>query len=208
MKKALNNNQYKLLLCTMVLSGFQQGVVNGILYRVTTHTIYVDPKNSQDSDKKIALTMIVYGVSAVIFAHILSKLTDKYRSKVFVRSFTVFCVFTFGFMVLTYHLQLFGLAFATAAFWGIYEVTGYHLVNYILSKHHDSIGSYSVYKIVMNISTCLPLVLVIYLDTELFFIVQGALILVVALIGSFYSGEDSRKELLIADRKTLTTGSK
>lgn len=66
----------------MFISGIIQGMVNSFLYKVTTKTCEKEP--DLEIDKKIALTMICYGISSVLMGTILQKIVNKMHLKVLV----------------------------------------------------------------------------------------------------------------------------
>ena len=61
----LRRPQFRLFLLSVVLSGFEHGIVAGAMYKVTLNSLDIDSKSSKEGHKKIALTMIIFWYSAM-----------------------------------------------------------------------------------------------------------------------------------------------
>lgn len=101
--KFSSNKKMMTLIPFMIFSGVLQGNTSAFMYRVTTHCL----KNPTDTekDKKIALTMIVYGISGVLAGQILQRTLDKAVLRYYVRGTSTLFILTVGLMFYIFHYQ-------------------------------------------------------------------------------------------------------
>lgn len=101
--KFSSNKKMLTLIPYMIFCGTLQGNTSAFMYRVTTHSI--QGEKPVEKDKKIALTMIVYGAAGVIAGQIMHRTLDKAVLRYYVRGVCTLFLGSVGLMYFVFHYQ-------------------------------------------------------------------------------------------------------